>query len=126
MHKEPKTNRTVGQLLDFDSQIKRSLQDVFTLMDNSKLSKIREFYNNEGGRLTTWNKALSDLAKEYFVMENDEIVMEETASDLVDAGGNQFNAGKPARKPKMLEGKTFEDYINKRNAILDTQIPCTI
>ena len=100
------TNITNGQLLRWHDELKQ-LQSINSIFFQFNRSKINEFYRQNGIRIDSVFKKMDVLRREFFLIENDKLVME----------GEE---GK--QEPVLLPEKKREDFNAKYQEILEGQV----
>lgn len=102
MIKQVHTQATNANLMAMWNDAK-SLPDLMKFLLKNKL---KEFLDNNAGRIDTIMDEVKKLQDEYFVVINEQIQLQEP---LLDAKGDPVPSDKPPM-PKMLDGKKIEDY----------------
>lgn len=100
------TNITNGQLLRWHDELKQ-LAQVNSIFYHFNRSRINEFYRQNGIRIDSAFKKIDALRREFFLIENDKLVLE----------------GEEGKKePVLLPDKNKEDFNTKYQEILEGQV----
>lgn len=95
---------TNGLLLQFHQEISQLQNSVIMFLLKGRVT---DFYKDFGIRINTVLEKKTKLQKEYFVFDGENIKKEGEGND---------------QKPVMLEGKTYDEFIEKYNQLMNEQV----
>lgn len=109
------TNRN---LLSFDEEVQQ-WYSIGSILAEFHKSKIKDFYKHNGIRVSTLNKKIDDMHREYFQYEalkdKDGIINLNNTKIKLSGEGKD-------RQPILLDGKTFENFNKDYSELLNANI----
>jgi len=110
---------TYAKLLEYHRDLGKIQGTIFELLNRSK---INDFHKKNFARIETIDKKVTELQKEYFVVENGKIKFSKQPIAQKFLDKLLFRKTVFTEQPIMQEGKTLKEYQEKFSALMQTEV----